>query len=160
MPPTPSLKKLFFSDDGLVFRDMVLDEVMAAIDSISRDAVREVVLQLGIPGQRIPSVLRALAPRLSDEDRKVVDNVRKLSQFFVASSSGNGGVDWAQTDLDIGMIVQQATKAENRRKLQQLVPLLQEFSPSIRQFGQLVMRRLVEKSTSRFLQAGATAVFG
>lgn len=151
--------KLFFSDDGLVFREMILDELTAAIDSLSRDAVREVVLQLGIPGQRIPPLLRALAPRLSDGDRKVVDNIRKLSQFFVASSNG-GGQNWATEEVDLASLVAQAGKAENRRRLQQLAPLLREFAPGIRSFGQLVTRRLVEKTTSRLLQAGATAVFG
>ena len=155
--------KLFFSDDGLIFREMILDELTAAIDSLSRDAVREVVLQLGIPGQRIPPLLRALAPRLSETDRKVVDNIRKLSQFFIASSAGGGaggGQNWASGEVDLGSLVTQAGKPENRRRLQQMGPLLREFAPGIRSFGQLVTRRLVEKTTNRLLQAGATAVFG
>ena len=33
--------KFFFSDDGAVLREFVLDEISAGVDALSRDALRE-----------------------------------------------------------------------------------------------------------------------
>lgn len=145
--------RFFFSPEGVVFRDMILDETCSAIDSISRDAAREVVFQLGIERGQVPSLLRALAPKLSEEDRKVVAGIRRLAAFFVNGGSGDA-------PLDVNAMLSSSLRPENRAKLQQLLPVLREFSPSIRSFGQQILRRLVDRATSRVLTASSKAIFG
>jgi len=145
--------KFFFSPDGLLIREMVLDETCTAIDSISRDAARELVFQLGLDGAQIPLPLRALAPRLSEDDRKTVEGIRRLSTFLV---SGGAGSD----ELDMRVLLSSSLRPENRQKLQQIIPILREFTPSIRSFGRSVVRRLIDKSSSRVLDGVSKAVFG
>ena len=41
-----ALKFFFRSDEGVLFRDIVVDEVSASIDALSRDAARELVIQI------------------------------------------------------------------------------------------------------------------
>jgi aarF domain-containing kinase len=145
--------RFFFSPEGVVFRDMILDETCSAIDSISRDAAREVVFQLGIDRGQVPSLLRALAPKLSEQDRKVVAGIRRLASFLVTGGSGDA-------PLDVNFMVSSSMRPENRAKFQQLLPVLREFSPSIRSFGQQILRRLVDRATSRVLTASSKAIFG
>ena len=147
--------KFFFSPEGLLFRNMVLDETCTAIDGLSRDAVRELVFQLGFDGAQIPAVFRALAPKLTAEDKKVVAGIRRLSAFLLNGSDGASGAQ-----LDMNVLLSSSLRPENRQKLQQLVPVLREFAPSIRDFGQSVLRRLVDKASTRALQGVSQAVFG
>ena len=147
--------KFFFSPDGLLIREMVLDETCTAIDSISRDAARELVFQLGLDGAQIPLPLRALAPRLSDDDRKTVEGIRRLSSFLVSGGAGAGS-----DELDMRVLLSSSLRPENRQKLQQVIPILREFTPSIRSFGRSVVRRLIDKSSSRVLDGVSKAVFG
>lgn len=88
--------KFFFSDEGFLFREFVLEELTSGVDAISRDAAREIVMQLGIPGDRVPSVFKLIAPKLNEEDRKVVDSVVKLVRFFL-------GEDVSNPDISFGM---------------------------------------------------------
>ena len=39
--------RFFFSDEGELFREFVIDEISNGIDAISRDAVRELFMRLG-----------------------------------------------------------------------------------------------------------------
>lgn len=152
---TREAMRFFFSPEGELFRNMVLDETCTAIDSISRDAAREVVFQLGFDGAQIPSVLRAMAPRLSEDDKRVVAGIKRLSAFLV-----NGGAGADSAELDVGVLLSSTLKPENRQKLTQLAPVLREFSPAIRSFGRSVLRRLVDKASGRVLAGVSKAVFG
>ena len=152
---TREAMRFFFSPEGELFRNMVLDETSTAIDSISRDAAREIVFQLGFNGAQIPSVLRALAPRLSDDDKRVVAGIKRLSAFLV-----NGGEGADSAELDVGALLSSSLRPENRQKLTQLAPVLREFSPAIRSFGRSVLRRLVDKASGRVLAGVSKAVFG
>lgn len=146
---------------------MILDEISSAIDSLSRDAVRELVLSLGIGGiggRRIPAILKSLAPKLDQDDRIVVENMKKLGGFFISGAGGTGmggmgGMGGTQP-FDPSRLLTLTMKSETRQKIVQMMPVLREFSPSIVSFGQLVVRRLVDKSTGRVLQASAKAIFG
>lgn len=87
--------KFFFSEDGALVREFVLDEISSGVDAISRDAARELIVRLGIfnRGKSLPPLLKSMAPKLSKEDRDVVDNIVKLVNFLLGNkdSSGSGG---------------------------------------------------------------------
>ena len=140
----------FFSDDGAVFRGFLLDEVVRAVDSLSREAASELALSVGLRGQAMPSVLRALAPPLSDADRKVVASIRKLVSFFLGDAPLPGDADGA-TAAASGSSLVPATNAENLRKLQAVAPVLLENQAQMRAFGLLIVGRLAEKQTERAL---------
>jgi len=136
--------KFFFNDDGKVFREFVLDEVSNGVDAISRDAVRELFIRLNIRGNTVPPLFKALAPKLTDDDKKVVDSITKLVNFL------SGDFSLATTNND---------PASRIRTLQSLIPTLREFAPNMRTFALQIISRLVEKSTSRLLRATADQIF-
>lgn len=66
-----------------------MDELVKAIDALSREQAVVLVQRMGLDGVQVPLLLpgakRAtlpLAPTLSSEDRAVVDNLSKLIAFF------------------------------------------------------------------------------
>lgn len=70
-----------------------LGQVVTGVDALSRDALRTLALSVGLRGAAVPGPLRALAPKLSATDQKVVENIQRLLSFFLGdrSSSGGGG---------------------------------------------------------------------
>jgi hypothetical protein len=63
--------RFFFGPDGEVFREFMLEEVVTVVDASSRSALQELVRRIGLGGVPVPSLLRALSPKLSEEDRRV-----------------------------------------------------------------------------------------
>ena len=136
--------KFFFNDDGAVIREFVLDEICNGVDAISRDAVRELIIRLNIRSSTIPPIFRAMAPKLTEDDRKIVDSVTKLITFL----SG-----------DFSLVAGSSDPSSRLQSLQSLLPTLREFAPNMRSFGLQIVSRLVEKSTSRLLRATADQIF-
>ena len=54
-------------------------------DCLGRDAARELAFTVGLRGSNVPNLLKAVTPKLSDEDRKVVDNTNKLLAFLLGN---------------------------------------------------------------------------
>ena len=168
--------KFFFSDDGEVLREFVLDEISAGVDALSRDALRELVTRVGVRQSGISrfmsssqkSFLRTLAPELSDKDRKVVDSLVQLVVFFTSSEQGGSqdglGLGILSRDNE-GNILQTITSTtvqgrQARGRVVELLGVLREYAPSMQSFGLAVASRLVEKATARLLRASSDAVFG
>ena len=106
--------------------------------------MRELFIRLNIRSNNIPPLFRALAPKLTEDDRKIVDSVTKLVTFL------SGDFSLASSDSD---------PTSRLRSLQSLLPTLREFAPNMRSFGLQIVSRLVEKSTSRLLRATADQIF-
>ena len=64
--------RFFFSPEGQVFREFMLEEIVTVVDASSRDAVLELSKSLGLNNLPVPSFLRALNPELSPEDKEMV----------------------------------------------------------------------------------------
>jgi hypothetical protein len=75
---TRSALRFFFSDEGFQIREFILEETCNYVDALSRDSVRELFLRLGVSTSIVPPILRKLAPKLTEEDRKAVDGISKL----------------------------------------------------------------------------------
>jgi len=105
-----------------------------------------------------------LAPKLTTEDRQVVDSLLKLVAFLTGGLSEPQGQDAANTILlsnsRAGRFLDSLRRPENREKLVALLPTLREFAPSIRAFGGQLMRKLALKATSRVVRASSEAIFG
>ncbi len=63
--------RFFFSPEGKVFREFMLEELVTVVDASGRDAVQELTRTLGLAALPVPSLFRALNPALSTKDRRV-----------------------------------------------------------------------------------------
>lgn len=81
--------RFFFSQEGQFFRDFLLDETVKGVDAVSREGLRQVATSIGFKGPWVPPVLKAMVPRLNDNDKKVVENVQKLLGFFLGVGSAD-----------------------------------------------------------------------
>lgn len=66
----------FFSREGRPFREFLLEEVTRSVDTLSRDAISQIGYRVGLGGRQMPPLLRALAPPVTDKDRKVRRHAR------------------------------------------------------------------------------------
>jgi len=133
--------RFFFSVEGRPFREFLLEEVVNVVDASSREATQELVRRLGLGNLPVPSLLRALSPELSDEDRRMVQQIGTLVQFFAGDFEGAMGGGGGSTSNG------QSAQA----RLQALIPVVREYGPQLRDFGRLLVARLTEKTLSRSL---------
>jgi len=127
--------RFFFSPEGQVFREFMLEEIVTVVDASSRDALFELLKSSGLNNLPVPSFLRALNPELSPEDKRMVKEIRVLIQFLL------GDVDRQQLFAGNG----------NNQRLREVLPIVQEYSPQLREYGSLLLVRLTEKNISRGL---------
>ena len=130
--------RFFFSPEGQVFREFMLEEIVTVVDASSRDAVLELSKTLGLNNFPVPSFLRALSPALSEKDKDMVQQIRVLIQFLFG-------------DLDLG-------NNGNNQRVQELLPVAREYASQLRDYGGLLVVRLTEKSISRGLKWAAAPV--
>ena len=154
---TKEALKFLFSDDGYLLRDFMLEETCNMVDALSRDAARELFIRLGVRGAAVPGIFRALAPKLTEKDKRTVDSIFKLLSFLIGDTPSSAS---DMSPNGIAGVLSNARKPENRQKLAQLLPVLREFAPNMRAFGLQIVSRLAEKSTARVLRASADAIFG
>ncbi|XP_042384423.1 uncharacterized protein sll0005-like [Zingiber officinale] len=135
--PVKTRASLIFllSDKGNFFREFILDEVVKAIDAVSREQLVQIAATLGI-GNSVPifsMIARrpvALLPTITEEDRAILDNVEKVGKFLTSGTSRTN------QDLDISYI-------------RELLPLLPGISAKILPE---VLNRLTSRVLARLIQ--------
>ena len=147
--------RFFFSPEGQVFREFMLEEIVTVVDASSREAVQELARTLGFGNLPVPGLFRALNPKLSDQDKKTVQQIRKLVQFLLGDLEGAMAPDGLEnTNRNVGRLQraqQLFTTTASDDRLRNLFPVLREYSPQLREFGTLLVARLTEKAISRGL---------
>jgi len=147
--------RFFFSPEGQVFREFMLEEIVTVVDASSREAVQELVRTLGFGNLPVPGLFRALNPKLSDQDKKTVQQIRKLVQFLLGDLEGAMAPDGLEnTNRNVSRLQraqQLFTTTASDDRLRNLLPVLREYSPQLREFGTLLVARLTEKAISRGL---------
>lgn len=63
--------RFFFSPEGNVFREFILEEIVTFVDASGREASQEVMMALGLNNLPMPSLIRAMSPSLNSEDKRV-----------------------------------------------------------------------------------------
>jgi aarF domain-containing kinase len=126
--------RFFFSPEGKVFRDFMLEEIVTVVDASGRDTGLELARSLGLSNLPVPSFFRALTPELSENDRRMVNQIRKLIQFLLGDFQG----------------------VNNNQRLRSLLRVVREYAPQLRDYGTLLVARLTEKSLSRGLNWATT----
>lgn len=144
--------RFFFSPEGDVFREFIVEEVVVVVDALGRDAIRDLGRRLGLNNLPIPSLFKALAPTLSKNDKATVEQIQKLVQFLLGDFEGaiNNGSN--ESIPSFGGV--QRSQGSNER-LRKLIPVLREYSPQLRNFGTTLVARLNEKALSRALNWAA-----
>ena len=159
--------RFFFSPEGQVFREFMLEEIVTVVDASSRDAVRELVKSLGLANLPVPSLFKAMTPELSNDDKRMVQQIRKLIQFLLGDFDAALAPNELQSSNSRNMSRMQraqllfmnrnnpsaaaASDGGSSQRLRQLLPVVREYAPQLREFGTLLVARLTEKSISRGL---------
>lgn len=158
-----------FSEEGRFFREFILDETVKGVDCLSRDAVRELAGAVGLRGRRLPGLglARVVLPRLSDQERKVVDNTSKLIAFLSNAGAAGGATAPAlafqpgENPLAPRNLIQAARSTRlDPEALNDLRPILRELGPEIRAFGSQVALRVTQVVTNRLFDAAADSILG
>lgn len=151
--------KFLFGKDGDFFREFLQDEVVRGVDCLSRDAARELANYVGLRGPNIPQFLRAVSPTLSNEDRQVVNNTRRLLSFLLGDTA-NTPYNPAQGLFGL-RINSDLFSSKGQAQLQKdLLPVFRELGPEMRIFGLTIVGRLTEKLASRVLRYTSEVVLG
>ena len=138
--------RFFFSPEGQPFRDFMLEEIVMVVDALSREASQELARRLGFANFPVPSFVRALSPELNEEDRRMIQQIGQLVQFFTG-------------DYESAMRSSRGNQAVTER-LRGLIPVVREYGPEIREFGTLMLARLTEKTISRSLNWASQRLSG
>lgn len=178
--------KFFFSPEGQFFRDFLLDETVKGVDALSREGLRELAATLGLRGSPlVPPVLKAMVPRLNEQDKKQVENVQKLLGFFLGGGSdgflfaegseargplpafnlmaglrgGSNGLGARLLGLSGGNLSVGRTR-EQLQLARELAPVLRELAPQMRSYGLQVVGRLTDRAASRMLRFAREQLLG
>ena len=100
--------------------------------------------RVGLSNIPTPSFLRALNPELSDNDKRMVQQITKLVQFLGGDYDGAIGGNSDGDNLGNGGNVTTA-------RLRSLIPIVREYRVPLQDFGKLLIVRLTEKNLQRSL---------
>jgi aarF domain-containing kinase len=93
--------RFFFSPEGDIFREFMLEDIVTVVDASSRDAARELARSLGLSNLPVPSFFRALNPELSEQDRRVsccIFHCQHLMTSLVLTLLSSDGAADRETD--------------------------------------------------------------
>ena len=133
--------RFLFGEEGQVFRTFLEEEIVQAVDALSRGAAFQLATNLGPLGRPqgpLAQLAPALLPPLSEKDEQVVSSISKLLAFLLGETNPESLIAGSST-------------RERARRLQAILPILAENQIQMRDFGAKILGRLVEKQTSRTL---------
>ncbi|KAM0941951.1 putative ABC-type Cd(2+) transporter [Dioscorea sansibarensis] len=95
------------SDKGNFFREFLLDEIVKAIDAISREQLVQIAAALGIRNSApvfsmVPLRRAALLPTITEEDKVILSNVEMVVKFLTSGTTSS-----LNQDVNIVYIVQE-----------------------------------------------------
>jgi len=143
----------FFSDEGKFLREFLLEEAVNGIDCLGRGGLNEIFQEFGNRAGsasggllRVPAPLgwlsAAFAPPLSEQEKRVVTNTRRLIAFF----AGDEVPDAGNADDGSNRIFNMASSTVRTLAADP------ELSGEIRSFSVRLVRELVARANSRALR--------
>ncbi|KAJ6822412.1 uncharacterized protein M6B38_389380 [Iris pallida] len=126
------------SERGNFFREFILDEIVKAIDALSREQLVQIIAALRIRNMppvfsMVPLRTSAFLPSITEEDKIILNNVQKVVQFLTAGTSKST----KNQDLNIAYIIQE------------LLPILPDISMRVLPE---VMNRLTSRVLARLVR--------
>ncbi|OAY67366.1 Uncharacterized protein ACMD2_00423 [Ananas comosus] len=96
------------SEKGNFFREFILDEIVKAIDAVSREQLVQIAAALGIRNlapvfSMVPLRPASLLPTITEEDKVILNNVEKVVRFLTAGTS----TTTSQQEVNIAYIIQE-----------------------------------------------------
>ena len=94
-----------FSKDGKFFRELMMDELVKAVDALSRESFAQLIAQMGLSSVQIPLLVPfaprptlPLTPVVSEQDQLVARNVTMVVSFLLgqqqqSAGTGASGID-------------------------------------------------------------------
>ena len=141
--------RFFFSPEGYVFREFILEEIVSFVDASGREASQEVMMALGLNNHPMPSLFRALSPKLSSNEKNQNQQMRKLAQFLLGDFEG---ALTSSNSIQFSSLSQSNDNLQrNSQRIRKILPVVREYSPQLREFATLLGVRLSEKIVSRGL---------
>lgn len=141
--------RFFFSPEGNVFREFILEEIVSFVDASGREASEEVLMALGLNNFPMPSLFRALSPKLSSNEKNQNKQMRKLAQFLLGDFEGalvpSNSIQFSSLSGANDNLQQ------NSQRIRKILPVVREYAPQLREFATLLGVRLSEKLVSRGL---------
>merc|ERR1711935_468653 len=138
--------RFFFSEEGEPFREFMLEEIVTVVDASSREATQELIRRVGLSNIPTPSFLRALSPELSENDKRMVQQITKLVQFLTGDFDGAMDSEKSSNSNNLGN-----GGNSNTARLRALIPIVREYRVPLQDFGKLLLARLTEKNLQRSL---------
>ena len=139
--------RFFFSPEGNVFREFILEEIVSFVDASGREASEEVLMALGLGNLPMPSLFRALSPKLNNNEKNQNKQMRKLAQFLLGDFEGalapSNSINFSSLTGD--------SLQQNSDRVRKILPVVREYAPQLREFAALLGVRLTEKIVSRGL---------
>ena len=120
-----------------MFCEFILEEIVSFVYTSGREASQELLAALRLNNLPVPLLLLAFSLELSSTDKRNVQQMRKLSQFLIGDFEGA---------LSSGDGLQHSSWC-----VRELLPVIREYGPQLRDFGALLGVRLSEKAVSRGL---------
>lgn len=146
--------KFFFSDEGLFFRDFILDETVRSADVLTRQALLQLVDLPGPAGIALRPlrtvanpVFSRMVPELSEDEERTVRSTRAILDFFLNRGQGGG---LGNRDALNGAV----------DNAQRLAPVFREYSAAMQEFGLKVVQRLTQKARARAVDYGLDVILG
>ena len=85
--------EFIFSRDGVFFRELLMDELVKAVDALSRESLAQLFARLGLSSVRVPLLLPfaprptlPLSPIISEQDQVVARNMTMVISFLLGQS--------------------------------------------------------------------------
>mgnify|MGYP001810139544 CR=1 FL=1 len=161
--------QFFFSKEGDSLRTLLLDEVERGADALSRDAARSLLNQFS-PFRSSPRMIFTpfpvllpskatvdkMIPPLSPEDKERVTGLTRLVNFFLSPPSA----DPASSSTQLAPLLKPSLASLSSPDTTRLLGTLTEFAPSLQDFGSKLLKRLVNRGSSRVVAATLDAIFG
>ncbi|KAJ4783116.1 Protein kinase superfamily protein [Rhynchospora pubera] len=130
------------SDKGNFFREFILDEIVKAIDAVSREQLVQIAAALGIRSPApvfgmVPIRAAALLPTITEEDKVILNNVEKVVTFLTAGTSNSTS----------------STNANLVNVVQELLPILPGISAKVlpdilSRLSSRIMARIIREAFS------------
>lgn len=70
--------RFFFSPEGQVFREFMLDEIVNVVDASGRDALQELLRSTGLSRLPMPSFVKAMNPEMTQQEKRVSVNPHRM----------------------------------------------------------------------------------
>ncbi len=141
--------RFFFSPEGNVFREFILEEIVSFVDASGREASEEVLMALGLNNLPMPSLFRALSPKLNSNEKNQNKQMRKLAQFLLGDFEGALAPSNSISFSSLSGVNDNLQQSSQR--VRKILPVVREYSPQLREFATLLGVRLSEKIVSRGL---------